>query len=90
MKKKIEMTASGTDGKMKVNIDVDDLDEFSIEEDLVYQDSFSLTYFNHMCTFHKLANTMILNFENERPMKLTYNIADGFILKFYMGAKVID
>lgn len=87
---KIELIASGTDGKMKVNIDVDDLDEFSIEEDLVYQDSFSLTYFNHMCTFHKLANTMILNFENERPMKLTYNIADGFILKFYMGAKVID
>ncbi len=88
--KKIEMTASGTEGKMKVNINVDDLDEFSIEEDLVYQDSFSLTYFNHMCTFHKLADTMLLNFENERPMKLTYSIAEGFILKFYMGAKATD
>lgn len=88
--KKIEMTARGTDGKMKVNIDVDDLDEFSIEEDLVYQDSFSLTYFNHMCTFHKLSDTMLLNFENERPMKLTYRIADGFLLEFYMGAKATD
>ena len=43
-----------------------------------------------MCTFHKLADTMLLNFENERPMKLTYNIAEGFILKFYMGAKATD
>jgi proliferating cell nuclear antigen PCNA len=87
---KIEMTASGTEGKMKVKINVDDLDEFSIEEDLVYKDSFSLLYFNHMCTFHKLADTMLLNFENERPMKLTYAIADGFVLKFYMGAKATD
>jgi proliferating cell nuclear antigen PCNA len=87
---KIEMTATGTEGKMKVNVNVNDLDEFSIEENLIYQDSFSLTYFNHMCTFHKLADTMLLNFENERPMKLTYNIANGFILKFYMGAKATD
>ena len=88
--KKIEMIASGTEGKMKVNINVDDLDEFSIEEDLIYKDSFSLVYFNHMCTFHKLSDTMLLNFENDRPMKLTYCIADGFILKFYMGAKAKD
>jgi len=87
---KIEMTASGHEGKMKVKINVDDLDEFSIQEDLVYQDSYSLTYFNHMCIFHKLSDTMLLNFENERPMRLTYSIADGFILKFYMGSKVND
>tara|TARA_B100001057_G_C22632785_1_gene865056 strand:- start:152 stop:949 length:798 start_codon:yes stop_codon:yes gene_type:complete len=88
--KNIEMVASGSEGKMKVKINVDDLDEFSIEEDLVYQDSFSLNYFNHMCIFHKLSDTMLLNFENERPMKLTYCIADGFIMKFYMGAKATD
>ena len=52
--------------EMKVNIKIDDIDEFSIEEGLVYDETFSLTYFNHMCVFHKLTDNMLMNFEKER------------------------
>ena len=88
--KKIQMSASGLEGKMKVNIDIDDLNEFSIEEGLEYDDTYSLTYFNRMCVFHKLSDDMTMNFEKDRPMKMTYQIDELFKVIFYLGAKCDD
>ena len=72
----IEFTASGTEGKMKSSIDLDEVNEYAVGEDMILKQSYSLKYLNIMCHFGKLSKEISLGFSEGRPMHLTYNMDD--------------
>ena len=45
----IEFTASGTEGKMKSRIDLDEVNEYAVGEEMILKQSYSLKYLNIMC-----------------------------------------
>lgn len=94
---KIDISTEGDVGKMRINIPIDDLDEFSISEGQQYKLSYSLNYVHKMCITTKLSQ-ISFSISESFPMKIGYVILDdgntdgqplGHAI-FYIAPKVCD
>ncbi len=65
---------SNNQGKMSVEIKIEDLTEFSIEEDKTLELSFSLGYLHNILQYHKLVSDVSLGFSDSTPMCLRYHL----------------
>ncbi len=89
---KVEMNAESIDtGKMYVNIPIDDLNSFAIEEDETLNMSFSLLHLKNICLYGKISKEIEVNIKREYPIKLVY-ILDHEDAKamFYLAPKIDD
>jgi proliferating cell nuclear antigen len=86
----VELNANGENTKLKVNIPVDDLNEYAISEGETVNMSFSLSHLCKMCTSVKLSSTVIVCLSKEYPMSLTYDLGDGSKVAFYIAPKIKD
>ena len=86
----VELNASGENTKLKVNIPVDDLDEYAISEGEILNMSFSLSHLCKMCTSMKMSSMINVCLSKEYPMSLTYDLGDNSKVSFYMAPKVND
>jgi len=97
---KIEMNSlSEGFGKMTVNIDIDDLDSYAINEGESINLSFSLNILNNICAYHKVTKNMEVKFIKNFPMKIIYyldNTLDSTLdsssakMTFYLAPKIND
>lgn len=77
-------------GKMFVEIKIDDLTTFSIDEGETIKISFSLTQLHNICLYNKMSKEVELKFKRDFPMKVIYNLAghpDAHII-FYLAPKI--
>lgn len=86
----IELNASGDAAKIKVNIPVDDLNEYAIAEDEELNISFSLNHLCKMCCSAKLGATIDISLSSEYPMALKYNLGDESQVIFFIAPKIAD
>jgi proliferating cell nuclear antigen PCNA len=95
----IRLTALSVEsGKMSVKIEIDDLNEFSIDEEAEITMSFSLANLHNACAFSKIAKEMELHLTENFPMKIIYWLGDigevdngtGAKLVFYLAPKIGD
>ncbi len=85
----IEFTSNGTSGEMSVNINTDDLDEFSIEDSQKFVFYYNLNYLNKMCLTKNLSEKIYFYLSNEKPLKIKYNLNDDDInINFYVSPKL--
>lgn len=84
----IDLISNGTMGEMLVNIPIDDLDEYSINEDCVIDLNYSLIYIHKMCITNKLSNEIQFYISKEFPMKIKYNLEDNSTIEFYIAPKI--
>lgn len=85
----IELNSNSDSTKLKINIPVDDLDEYAIAEEEIYV-SFSLNHLCRMCTSVKLSQKINVSLSSEYPMLLVYNLGDDSKVTFYVAPKVSD
>jgi proliferating cell nuclear antigen len=85
----LELNACSETSKLKVNIPIDDLNEFAIEEEGQLDISFSLNHICKMCTSIKLSSTLDVSLSSEFPMLLKYNLGDESKVVFYVAPKVV-
>lgn len=83
---------SPNQGKMFVEINIDDLSAFAIEENGKLDLSFSLGYLNNIMQYHKLAKEVEIGFSDSTPMKVKFGLASDppLDLVFYLAPKVSD
>lgn len=86
----MELNANGDSTKLKVNIPVDDLDEYAISEGEELNISFSLNHLCKMCLSMKLCATINVSLSGEYPMSLIYNLGEGSKVSFFIAPKVSD
>lgn len=86
----IELNASGEVAKLKVNIPVDDLDEYAIAEGDDIDISFSLSHICKMCLSMKISSAINVSVSGELPMLINYNLGDESKVSFYIAPKIID
>lgn len=84
----VELNSHGDTTKLKVNIPVDDLDEYAIAEDEEMNISFSLNHLCKMCLSMKLCSTINVSLSSEYPMLLNYNLGDDSNVSFFIAPKV--
>jgi proliferating cell nuclear antigen len=85
-------------GKMIVEIKIDDLTSFSIDEGETLELSYSLVYLHNICLYNKMAKEIDIKLCRNYPIKLIYilshtSIADDNTvpkITFYLAPKVSD
>jgi DNA polymerase III sliding clamp (beta) subunit (PCNA family) len=88
---KIVMSSKSNDqGKMFVEIDIDDVSGFAIDEGCELNLSFALTYLHNMCLYNKLAEDIELRFSQNYPMKVVYHLGTNASMSFYLAPKIDD
>ena len=87
---KIELNAIGESTKLKVNIPIDELNEYAIAEEDVLNMSFSLGHLCRMCCSTKLCQNVSVSLNNDYPMCLKYDLGDESVVYFYVAPKVTE
>jgi proliferating cell nuclear antigen len=86
----LEFNASGDTGKLKVNIPIDDLNEYAIAEGEIVDISYSLNHIGKMCLSTKLGQNVSLSISSEYPMAIKYDLGDDSSVAFYIAPKIAD
>ena len=89
---KVEMNSESIDtGKMFVNIPIDDLNSFAIEEDEILNMSFSLTHLKNICLYSKISKEVEVYLKRDFPIKLIYTLDhEDAKAMFYLAPKIDD
>jgi len=81
---------SPENGKMEVEIKIDDLTNFAINEGESLQLSYSLTYLHYICLYNKLAKEVEIKLYDQFPLQVVYNLGEEATLKFFLAPKLED
>lgn len=87
---RIDLLSNSVDlGKMSVNIPIEDLTEFSINEGDTLDISFSLNYMHMFCMYSKLSKDVNISICDNYPMKMLYKLGEeGAEMTFYLAPKL--
>ena len=90
---KIVLYSNGKEsGKMFVEINIDDLTTFSINEGEKIKLSYSLNYLHNICLYNKIAKHIELKLKDNYPLQAVYILNDDENAKitFYLAPKIND
>lgn len=85
----INFKAVGIEGNMNVEIPIDDVEEYLLEEDGNMDISYSIKNFQYMCGFNKLSDLIKMGFSDSQPMLISYEFGESFA-KFYLAPSIIE
>jgi len=78
-------------GKMTVNIDIEDITSYAINEGEIMNISFSLNRLHNICMYNKLSKEVEIMLTNNFPMKVTYPLnMDEAKMVFYLAPKISE
>ena len=78
-------------GKYTVKIDVNDLESYSIDENMKLNISYSLKYFTYISNFSNLCDSIYINVSDELPLKVNCYLGDKEnYIRFYLAPKITD
>jgi proliferating cell nuclear antigen len=87
----IQFVAESPDnGSMAVEITIDELVEFSIEEGCELDVFFALQYLHQVGSYGKIAPQVNLKFHTEYPLLLEYPLEDSGSIKYFLAPKIND
>jgi DNA polymerase III sliding clamp (beta) subunit (PCNA family) len=76
---------------MTVDININDLDSFAINEGENLSLSFSLSYLHNICMYSKISKDIEIKLTRDYPMKITYLLGDeNSKMTFYLAPKIND
>jgi proliferating cell nuclear antigen len=77
-------------GKMYVEIEIDDLSSFAIDENETIQSSFSLTFMHNIGLYNKLSKEIEIKISNAYPLKMIYKLpmSEDAQMIFYLAPKI--
>ncbi|MAU37716.1 MAG: hypothetical protein CMD14_10185, partial [Flavobacteriales bacterium] len=82
--------ANGSDGTMKVNINLNDFIEYAIQEDFELKQSYNMKHISLMCLFSKLNEQCVMKYSEDRPMEAKYTLDNESYVVFYLAPKIED
>lgn len=85
-----ELNTTGDATKLKINIPVNDLNEYAITENGKLDLSFSLNHVCKLCVSSKLANEINVSISNNYPMSIHYDLGEESQICFYIAPKIED
>ena len=84
------ITENNTEGSMKINIKLDDMESCEVEENAEFKCSYNLKIISNMAQFQKLTNDVFLHISPEMPFQLIYNLDDDNYVRFFLAPKICD
>ena len=91
---RIIFVTSGVEGNMRCTLYDENHDDkiigFSCVEDVEFKKSFSLKFMNIFCSFDKVCKEVNLQFTDDMPLKMSFNIDEKSHLVFYLAPLLLD
>lgn len=81
---------NNTEGSMKINIKLDDMESCEVEENANFKCSYNLKIISNMAQFQKLTADVFLHISPEMPFQLIYNLDDDNYVRFFLAPKISD
>lgn len=85
----LEFNSNDDRSKLKININIDDLDEFSISEGVKLDVTYSLLHFHKMCISQKLSKKVQISLSEQYPMMINYDLGNESKASFYVAPKIV-
>ena len=85
----IKFKATGVEGTMNVEIPIEDVDEYLLEEDGNMSVTYSIKQFQFMCDFNKLSGVVKMGISDSQPMLISYEFNESFA-KFYLAPSIVE
>ena len=86
----ISLKSSGIETNMEVNISHDQMEIYSITEDTVFTNSFSLKFLHNICQFSKISKIIQIQQSNKIPVEFTFMLDDENIFRIYLAPTIND
>jgi proliferating cell nuclear antigen len=84
-------STSSESGKMLVDINIDDLTSYAINEGETMKLSFSLNVLHNICMYNRLSKDIEIHLTENFPMKLVYSLGnEDAKISFYLAPKISD
>lgn len=84
-------STSQEQGKMYVEIGINDLSEFAIDEGADLSLSFSLSYLKNICAYNRISESVSIKFSDSYPMQVAYPLGgEEAKLMFHLAPKIED
>jgi len=89
---RIGLTATSLEsGTMSVEVPIDDLNSFAINEGEELKMSFSLASLHHICSFNKVTKEIMIRLCDNYPLSIVFPITEeGAYLRIYLAPKISD
>jgi proliferating cell nuclear antigen len=84
------LSESTENGSMTVEILIDDVIEFSIEEDCNIDVFFALQYLHQLGAYSKISPQVNVKLHTEYPLMLEYPLEDDGFIKYFLAPKIND
>jgi proliferating cell nuclear antigen PCNA len=81
----VTLETSGDNGKMKLIINEDYMDEYSVEEDIELKINYAMAYIKKMTNFVKLNKNIELHMSKDVPLKMVYKLSEEDSEKNYLS-----
>jgi proliferating cell nuclear antigen PCNA len=75
-------------GRMSVEVSVDDMEAFAINEGAELAASYSLAHLHTFLSFHKISRAVEVRISPEYPLQLIYSVGQNATLKFFLAPKI--
>ena len=86
----MELSSEGDDGSMVVDIKLDDLEEYCIEEGKTFKIEYAIKYFLWIMEFSVITDSVSIHVSNKIPMKVVYSLGEKNYIKFWLAPKFED
>lgn len=87
----IRFTAKTQDsGSMAVNVRMDDLTEFAIEEECNLDLTFGLQYLQNICNYGKITKQVQIKLHCDYPLRIDYPLENDGFVKYFLAPKIND
>lgn len=85
-----QLASSNELGKMAVDVSIEDMTGYAIEEDAVVSATYSLNYMHAFLTYNKISKYIDVKISNNCPLQLIYWVGVDASLRFFLAPKIDD
>ena len=84
------LSSAGDYGTSKIDLTLDDLNGFAVEENINLQSNYQLKLLHSVALFHKAADIVDLHVGDNTPLVIQYNMEKNSYIKFMIAPKIDD
>ena len=87
---KMKFSSKGDFGTTDINLTIDELDAYTVEENIQLELEYQLKLLHVVSLYHKISEVTEIHVSKETPLVIKYNMVEGSYICFMIAPKISD